>query len=191
MGPDGAILDAYEKIYRAGEAWAEAGRRLSSFQIDGTLCGSFICHDERYGPLVQLRALAGAQLFFCISCESGAEQFNKLNPYRAQIQARAVENGVFIVHANTPAANDRTGLAEVSHGESRIVAPDGNILAEAPVYGEQLVIADLVLSRARRGGAQAALTEGPLAQWMRAGVDLVQVQDTAPNSSVSQGSHTE
>ena len=172
IGPFGEIVDVYEKIYRAGEAWAEPGRRVSSFEIDGTLCASFVCHDERYAPLVQLRALAGAQVFFYISCESGVEQPHKLNPYRAQVQARAVENGVFIVHANTPAANDRTALADVSHGESRIVAPDGNILAEGPIYGERLVVADLSLSRARHGGARAALTEGPLADWMRAGVDL-------------------
>lgn len=173
IDPHGNIIDTYEKIYLAGEAWAKPGRRLSVFTIDGVACGAFICHDERYAPLVQLRALAGAQLFFYISCESGLNALNKLIPYRAQVQARAVENGVFIVHANTPGADDRTGLADVSHGESRIVAPDGNLLAEAPIYGDTLLVADLPLDRARRGGLQAALTSGPLAAWMRQGVTLV------------------
>jgi predicted amidohydrolase len=181
LGPDGSIVDVYEKIYRAGEAWAEDGRRLSTFEIDGTECGTFICHDERYAPLVQLRALAGAKVFFYISCESGVEEFHKINPYRAQVQARAPENGVFVVHANTPAAANRTGLADVSHGESRVVGPDGNILAEAPVYGEQLVIADLQLARSSGKGLKAALTSGPLAEWMRAGVALV-AEKKAPES---------
>lgn len=178
IGPDGDILDTYEKIYLAGEAWAKPGRRLTVFRIDGVECGTFVCHDERYAPLVQLRALAGAQLFFYISCESGLNALNKLNPYRAQVQARAVENGVFIVHANTPGANGSMGLADVSHGESRIVASDGNLLAEAPIYGEMLLVADLPIDRTRRGGLSAALSSGPLAAWMQQGVALVERNET-------------
>ena len=68
---------------------------------------------------------------------------------------------------------------------------DGLKAFETNEAGIDLVITDLVLSRARRGGTQAALTEGPLAQWMQAGVDLVQVQDTAPSSSAPEDSHTE
>jgi predicted amidohydrolase len=175
IGPDGAILDAFEKIHRAGEAWASAGRRLGTFEIDGIRAGSFICHDERYGPLVQLRALAGTRLFFCISCESGPHELRKIGPYRAQIQARAVENGVFILHANTPASiHGVPGMAAASHGESRIVDPSGTILAEAPVYGDALLIADIVPDVARSAGLPAALAEGPLADWMRQGLGLVE-----------------
>jgi predicted amidohydrolase len=179
VDPDGTIIDAYEKIYLAGEAWAKPGRRLSIFPIDGTQCASLVCHDERYAPLVQLRALAGAQVFFYISCESGVKDMHKRNPYRAQIQARAQENRVFIVHANTPATTNPDDFADASHGESRIINPDGNILAEAPVYGDHLVVADLQLARASTQGMAAALSAGPLAEWMRAGVALVQ-QDAIP-----------
>lgn len=175
IGPDGAIVDAYEKIYRAGEAWATAGRRLGTFEIDGMKAGSFVCHDERHGPLVQLRALAGTRLFVCISCESGPHEFRKLGPYRAQIQARAVENGVFILHANTPASiHGVPGAADDSHGESRIVDPSGTILAEAPVYGDALLVADIVPDEARPAGRSEALAEGPLADWMRQGLGLVE-----------------
>ena len=174
IGPDGKVLDAYEKIYRAGEKWASAGRKLSTFKIDGILCGTFICHDERYAPLVQLRALAGTQLFFYISCESGLEAIGKMAPYRAQIQARAVENNVFIVHANTPSAFGRVQPPGTSHGESRIIDTKGNILREAPIHGEALVIADLDIAHAKRGGMAAALTEGPLSAWMKEGLKYVQ-----------------
>lgn len=174
IGPDGNVLDIYEKTYLAGEAWAQPGRKLTSFMVDGIRCASFVCHDERYGPLVQLRALAGAQVFFYVSCESGVDEMHKLNAYRAQVQGRAQENRVFIVHANTPAATDKSGLADVSHGESRIVDPDGNLLAEAPVYGDQLLVTDLRISMANTHGREAALTSGPLAEWMRQGVALVE-----------------
>jgi predicted amidohydrolase len=176
IDPDGKVVDVYEKIYLAGEAWAQGGRRLSTFSIDGTQCASFVCHDERYGPLVQLRALAGAQVFFYISCESGINEMHKRNPYRAQIQARAQENRVFIVHANTPATTNPGEYADASHGESRVIDPDGNILSEAPVYGDQLIVADLQLARANTGGMPAALSAGPLADWMRAGVALIDAE---------------
>ena len=174
IDPNGQVIDSYEKIYLAGEAWATSGRRLSTFDVEGAKCGAFICHDERYGPLVQLRALKGTQVFFYISCESGLEAPHKLGPYRAQVQARAVENRVYIVQANTPAATADVACADTSHGESRIVGPDGNIVAEAPVYGETLLVADLELDRVKDPGLDKALKDGPLAAWMREGLGLVE-----------------
>ena len=56
---------------------------------------------------------------------AASELIERAAPVRAQIQARAVENGVYIVHANAPANDDTTG----SHGQSRVIAPDGNLLA--------------------------------------------------------------
>ncbi len=173
IAPTGEIIDAYEKTYLAGEQWATPGCKLTVFPIEGTKCGSFICHDERYAHLVQLRALAGAQLFFCISCESGPGDEHKIEPYRAQIQARAVENGVYIVHANAPARLDDLAAGDASHGQSRIVAPDGNLLVEASVDGEEMIVADIDLRYARDAGMPAALTSGSTAEWMRQGVELV------------------
>lgn len=172
--PDGEVIDTYEKIYRAGEAWAKAGRHLSSFEIDGVLCGTIICHDERYPALVQLRALKGVQLFFYISCESGMNAPHKIGPYRAQIQARAVENEVFVVQANTPAKKGGHDAPGTSHGESRIIGPDGNIIEEAPAYGDAMVVADLNMAHASKAGREASLTEGPLAEWMREGLRFVE-----------------
>ena len=174
IGPDGAVLDVFEKIYLAGEAWAASGRHLTTFDIDGVSSGTFICHDERYAPLVQLRALKGAQLFFYISCESGMDAEHKIDPYRAQIQARAQENGVYIVHANAPADLANLTKDGTSHGQSRIIAPDGHVLKEASVDGDELVIADINMDWASDRGMGKALDEGPLKAWMRAGIELVE-----------------
>ncbi|GMV92742.1 MAG: hypothetical protein AMXMBFR82_25200 [Candidatus Hydrogenedentota bacterium] len=173
IDPSGEIIDVYEKTFLAGEQWATPGRKFTMFPIRDVQCGTFICHDERYPHLVQLRALAGAQLFFYISCESGLADEHKIGPYRAQIQARAVENGVYIVHANTPARSDDWSAGDASHGQSRVVAPDGNLLAEGSMDGEELVAADIDLQHARKGGMGAALTSGPAAQWIRDGVQLI------------------
>jgi predicted amidohydrolase len=166
----GTIVDAYEKVYLAGEKWATPGRFISTFPLYGTSCGTLICHDERYPHLVQLRALAGARLFFYISCESGVDEEHKIEPYRAQIQARAVENEVFIVHANAPARQDDGSAEGTSHGHSRIVAPDGSIIAEAGAFEETLVIADIDLRHAS-AGRSANLSAGPAAPWIADGIE--------------------
>ena len=168
----GEILDAYEKTYLAGEEWATPGRKFTIFPINGVSCGTFICHDERYPHLVQLRALSGAQLFFYISCESGLSDEHKINPYRAQIQARAVENGVYIVHANTPARPGELDAEDASHGQSRIVSPDGNLICEADTTSEEMIVATIDLRHARKGGG-AALEKGPAKDWLKQGLDLV------------------
>jgi predicted amidohydrolase len=170
IDPDGDIIDSYEKIYLAGEQWAAPGRTLSTYRIDGTMCGTFICHDERYPHLVQLRALAGAQLFFYISCESGMAEEHKIAPYRAQVQARAVENGVYLVHANAPGRRSNPSADGTSNGHSRIIAPDGNIIREAGPYDEEMVVADIDMRHVRKRGDPRVLSEGPTATWLRDGL---------------------
>jgi predicted amidohydrolase len=139
--------------------------------IDGQPCSIIICHDERYPELVRLPVLAGAKLIFYISHESGIKEASKIIPYRAQIQARAVENNVFIVQSNAPANLDSTG----SNGHSRIIAPDGNIIVEASVFNEDIVRATIDLSKASRGNALKSVSRGILKEWWKEGVESVRV----------------
>ena len=125
IAPSGQVLERYHKVHLA-ERWPEPGDHLSVFKVGGVKCSVIICHDERYPELVRLPVLAGARVVFYLSHESGLHEERKLIPYRAQIQARAVENTVYIVHANAPANPDATG----SHGQSRIISPDGNIVQD-------------------------------------------------------------
>ncbi len=168
IGPDGRVIERYFKMQLV-ESWADPGDHLSVWRIDGVPCAAIVCHDERYPELVRLPVLAGARIVFYLSHESGLHEERKLDPYRAQIQARAVENGVFVVHANAPANVDATG----SHGQSRIIAPDGNIVREAGFFAEEVVTADLDLSRASRGNATGSLRSDLLRSWWQEGLKLV------------------
>ena len=89
----------------------------------------------------------------------------------AQIQARAVENTVYVVQANAPANSDATG----SHGQSRLIAPDGNLIEEASIFGEDVVAATLDLERATGRQARQSIDRGPLGDWWRAGVARVRL----------------
>jgi predicted amidohydrolase len=168
--PAGAVIERYHKVQLA-EPWPTPGDHLSVFRVDGVPCSIIICHDERYPELVRLPVLAGARIVFYVSHESGVRQESKLGPYRAQIQARAVENTVYIVHANAPANDDLSG----SHGQSRVISPDGNIIGEASIFGEETVTSDLDLGRATADNARNSASRGPLSGWWKEGLKRVRV----------------
>jgi predicted amidohydrolase len=170
IDPRGRVIERYHKVQLA-ESWPVGGDHLSVFKIDGIPCSIIVCHDERYPELVRLPVLAGARVVFYVSHESGIKQEKKIDPYRAQIRARAVENTVYVVQANAPANDDTSG----SHGHSRIIAPDGNIVDEASVFGEDTVAATLDLSRATRHMAKLSIERGPLGAWWQEGVKRVRM----------------
>ncbi len=159
----GELVERYGKVMLAGEKWATPGNHIAFFELEGVPSTVIICHDERYPELVRLPALQGARLVYYISSESGMAEEWKLAPYRAQLMARAVENGVYIVAANTPGnVKDNTG----SHGQSRIIQSDGNVLKEASIYGDDILVETLEI---KPGGLSRPL-EGLMADWWRQGV---------------------
>lgn len=139
--------------------------------LAGAPCSVIICHDSRYPELCRLPVLAGARVVFYLSHESAPFKEAKMAPYRAQVMARAVENGVFVAHANAPADDWRTG----SHGQSRLVAPDGNIIQEASMAGDEMLVADLNLADATAENGLRSLEREPLASWWREAVARVKI----------------
>jgi len=173
IAPDGKILERYHKVHLAGEPWATPGDHLSAFPVDGTLCSIIICHDERYPELVRLPAIAGARVVFYISHESDLTAEEKLAPYRAQIVARAVENSVCVAHANAPA--DPGDPSRGSHGQSRMIGPDGNIIVEASIFREEVITATFNLRNASGHLANQSLDCSFLESWWRQGAEKVRV----------------
>jgi predicted amidohydrolase len=159
----GELVERYGKIHLAGEKWCTPGNHISYFELEGVPSTVMICHDERYPELARLPAIQGAHILYYISHESGLDQESKVGPYRAQIQARAVENQIFVVQSNAPALVDNV---KVSHGQSRIIKDDGNILQEASIFGEDTLVDTLPLKPGR--------LERPLkdlmSEWWEAGV---------------------
>ena len=171
---DGTVLGRYGKIHLAGERWCEPSQNMPIFNVCGVPCCFIICHDVRYPELVRLPAAAGAKVCFFCSCESSVVAENKLSAYRAMPISRATENSIYVVMTNAPAdANDmhRSGS---SHGESKVIHPDGNVLVEAGMFSEEVLIQDLNLDAASRGIALRAMNDITcLNGWMHEGVKLV------------------
>ena len=114
--------------------------------------------------------MKGARIIFYISDESNVRLESKLAPYRAQIMARAVENNVFIVQSNAPANPERRGG---SHGQSRVILPDGNIVEEARIFGDQVIITDLDLNETNGVPAINSLRSELFAGWWKDGMKLL------------------
>ncbi len=88
--------------------------------------------------------------------------------------SRATENGIFLVMANAPADAKNITSSSQSHGNSKIVHPDGNVLAEARHFEERLVTATIETNDATRWIAKRSLNDkNLLSAWLRRGVRLV------------------
>jgi predicted amidohydrolase len=174
INAQGEIIARHDKVQLVGQdrAWkcVPGAAPSAVFPIGPTKAAVVICHDSRFPELTRLPVLAGARVVFYISSEAFILKESKMVPYRAQVQAMAVENTVYLVHANPPA----DGLKAGSHGQSRVVAPDGNLVQEASQLQEEVLITDLDLSRATGEYALESL-EGPLGDWWRAGLKQVPV----------------
>ena len=170
----GTTLARYDKAYLTDEekrwSFVDGASLPPVFPVAGVQASVQICHDSRFPELTRLPVMAGARVIFYISHEAALFKESKMVPYRAQVQARAVENNVFVVHANAPANDVRTG----SHGQSRIVNPEGNIMYEASQLSEEVLVADLNLAEATAERATETLT-GPVADWWRDAVKRVPV----------------
>lgn len=159
----GERVERYGKLQLAGEKWATPGNHMALFDLRGVPSTVIICHDERYPEFVRLPALAGARIVYYISHESGMKNEEKLPGYRAQMMARAVENQMFAVAANAPGnIADNSG----SHGHSRIIKDDGNILEEASIYGEDVIVSSLRI----KAGKLTRPLKGVTAEWWKQGL---------------------
>jgi len=171
VGPGGDVIMRYHKMVPEGHF--EPGDHLALFEIDGVPCTAIICHDERFPELVRLPVLGGALVCFYISYEVNAlpAALQKMEGYRAQLVARAVENGIWVVQSN--GIGSPPGSQRLSLGYSRVVDPGGGVLAEAPAMKDCMIVHDIVPGAAKRENALASLGIGPLAGWWQAGTDLV------------------
>lgn len=174
----GKVRGRYAKTHLA-ESWPGLvpGKILPIYTLAGVKSCFIICHDVRYPELVRLPAAAGARICYFISNESPLTKEHKLSAYQAMPIARATENGIFCVMANAPADPENINAPNQSHGNSKIIHPDGNVTAEAGYFEERLVSATIDIGQATRSIAlRAAKDDTILKDWLNRGVRLVQVE---------------
>lgn len=170
--------------------WSQPGETLHVFSLCGVDCSVIICHDKRYPELCRLPVLAGSRVIFYISAESyhddlplpaprdgkpwsAARLEREMGVYTAQVQARAVENCVWLVKSNW--AGDAEVPSRGSHGRSCVVDPTGIVVCEAGIYDEALLCHTLELGNASALYAEKSVQpENALSGWWRDALARVQ-----------------
>ena len=118
---EGILLSTYRKIqlFDKERNYVHPGRSLSVVEYDGIKYGILICFDIEFPEPARYLANAGAEVLLVVS--------NNMKPYghihRVFVQARAVENHMYVAYCN------RTGTNElfIYEGESCIVTPQGTV----------------------------------------------------------------
>ena len=141
---NGKVVGIYRKMYLPNygvfdeDRYFAAGSECPVFEIGGTSVGVNICEDIWYatGPAVVQRA-AGAELIVNIN---GSPFHAGKRAFREKMLAtRAADNGLFVAYVNLVGGQDEL----VFDGASMVFGPDGEIVAEAKQFEEQLLVADL------------------------------------------------
>jgi predicted amidohydrolase len=144
----GLVIGTYRKLHPAiNRSSYAAGDQMPVFQIDGLTFGIMICNDSNYPEAARTMAAKGATALF-IPTNNG------LPPEKADVVAHAtkvdialaIEHGVSVIRA------DVTGRADgmVSYGSSGIVDSRGRVLQSTQPLTEDLIAADLEVSREPR-----------------------------------------
>jgi predicted amidohydrolase len=122
------------------------GDEVALFAVDGVPATAIICHERRYPELVRLGVMAGARVVFHPNAGLDPPHVSRAKRGgRDGIAVRAFENAVYYVFANSVGPQ---GGGLWSAGDSKIVAPDGKVLALAGNRGPEVIVADLDLSLA-------------------------------------------
>lgn len=133
---------AYRKIHRFGfgsgePKLLEAGTEVVTAEVpsgDGepVTVGLSTCYDLRFPELYRRQVDAGAQVFVLPAAWPAA----RVGHWTLLGRARAVEDQAFVVQCNTAGTHARTEMG----GHSQVVAPTGEVLAEAGSDEDVLVV---------------------------------------------------
>lgn len=145
-GPDG-LIGKYRKMYLPTHSVFEEkryfrpGYQTAVFDTKLGRIGLIICYDIFFPEVSRLARLKGAQLIVCIS----ASPATRRSFFEVLTKARAIENTSFMAYVNLVGIED--GLQ--FWGGSRLIGPNGSILAKAKYDQEDLVIGEINYSDIR------------------------------------------
>ena len=136
IAPDGAIAARYDKIHMfdvdlpGGESYRESavfrpGERAVVAALPWGRLGMTVCYDLRFPQLYRALAQDGADF---LSVPSAFTVPTGMAHWHVLLRARAIENGCFVF---APAQCGEHAEGRRTYGHSLIVAPWGDILAEA------------------------------------------------------------
>jgi NAD+ synthase (glutamine-hydrolysing) len=150
---DGELKAVYHKVFLPNygvfdeQRYFEPGHRCPILELDGVRIGVSICEDCWYpsGPMAW-EAHHGAELL--VNINGSPYHAGKRAPREAMVGERAESYGTFVAWVNTVGGQDEL----VFDGNSVVFGPNGEQLAHAPSFLEELLLCDINVEAARRRG---------------------------------------
>jgi predicted amidohydrolase len=160
IGPDGEMLGEYRKLHLPGEERLafRAGYRMPVFETSFGEIGVLLGWDLAFPEAARSLALDGADLI-CICANWGhspaQERDAFVEEWRTYVQARALENSLYVV------ASNRTGEEYSYHffGDSMVVGPRGEFYALIDEEIEGYAVATIDLDAVRKTREESQLIQ--------------------------------
>jgi len=131
---DGSLAGSYRKVHLFSmtrePAFFASGNQNAVCRTSLGVIGLMICYDLRFPELCRALALKGADMVIV----SAQWPLIRVPHWKTLLQARAVENQIFIAGVN---CCGHDGDIEYG-GHSRLISPAGHIIAEADAYADTL-----------------------------------------------------
>lgn len=125
-GRDGKLIDHYRKIHLFQlldePTWLTAGQEMVLTETPWGKVGLSTCYDLRYPEMYRAYALAGAKLILVVA----EWPQSRIEHWRTLLQARAIENQVYLAAVNKVGRSQGAVLG----GSSAIIDPWGEVLVE-------------------------------------------------------------
>jgi NAD+ synthase (glutamine-hydrolysing) len=145
------IIDVYHKIFLPNygvfdeQRYFKSGKRSPVYNIAGSMVGISICEDiwHKHGP-AETQAASGAEVI--VNINASPYEMGKPKQREKILQERSSENCVIIAYLNTVGGQDEL----VFDGFSMVYNSDGQLIARARQFEEDLMVLDLDTGMTRK-----------------------------------------
>jgi predicted amidohydrolase len=120
------------------EKYISPGKENCLFKVDGILSTAVICYDIRFPEWIRQPFLKGAKMLFV----PAQWPIQRQTHWRALLIARAIENQCYVVACNRVGSDPNNTFA----GQSMIIDPWGDIIAEGSAAEEEILFAEITPS---------------------------------------------
>ena len=146
VGPDGQRYSSFRKLSApsvfAGTltvdeaSYCTPGPTPMVFDLDGVRLGALICYDRAFSEVWLANRHLGADVVLAAVSSFGWRE----SLFVDDLRIRAMEVGVFVVAANRAGEETHKGHVTDFFGRSCVIAPSGDVLAEAPAHEQPVIV---------------------------------------------------